>query len=376
LFHVEFEKENMRSVALYFIVLSLAALSGCGEDDPKQTVKLPSNLVMTIANDANSGKVRVTASATDANYLMVFFGEDANETGTLASNGVAEHTYATAKTYTIRVQAHSTAIDFISESEDVTITLPIPGAVVIPSTGATSPLTYDGLDLVWQDEFDGTSVNSSNWTFETGGHGWGNNELQYYRPENTKIQDGHLVITAKKESFMERDYTSSRMITKGKKEFQYGRIDIRASLPKGQGIWPALWMLGSNFGTVSWPACGEIDIMEMIGGAGRENTVHGTIHWQNAGQYAMYGKPFTLAAGNFNTKFFVFSIVWTETSIKWYVDNVLFNTVDITPADLSEFRQEYFLIFNVAVGGNWPGNPDATTTFPQHMIVDYVRVFQ
>jgi beta-glucanase (GH16 family) len=362
--------------ALVFIVLALLGLAGCGEDDPKQNVKLPSNLVMTVANDANSGKVRVTASATDANYLMVFFGEDANESGTLANSGVAEHTYATAKTYTIRVQAHATANDFISESEEVTITLPIPGAVVIPTAGATSPLAYEGLDLVWQDEFEGTSVNASNWTFETGGHGWGNNELQYYRPENTKIQDGYLVITAKKESFMERDYTSSRMITKGKKEFQYGRVDIRASLPKGQGIWPALWMLGANIDAVPWPGCGEIDIMEMIGGSGRENTVHGTVHWQNAGQYAMSGKPFTLGAGNFTTKFYVFSIVWNETSIKWYVDNVLFNTIDITPADLSEFRQKHFLIFNIAVGGKWPGNPDATTTFPQHMIVDYIRVFQ
>jgi beta-glucanase (GH16 family) len=250
--------------------------------------------------------------------------------------------------------------------------------VTIPKLGATSPTSYTNMKLVWADEFDGTALNSDFWSFETGNgpNGWGNNELKFYRTQNTSIQDGHLVITAKKEPFGGKEYTSSRIITKSKKEFRYGRVDIRAALPKGQGIWPALWMLGSNFDTVSWPACGEIDIMEMIGGGGRENTVYGTVHWQNEGKNAKYEGKTTLPSGTFSDQFAVYSITWDATSIRWFVDNKQYHVIDTTPAELDEFRRNFFFIFNVAVGGNWPGSPNTTTTFPQHMIVDYVRVFQ
>ena len=250
--------------------------------------------------------------------------------------------------------------------------------VTIPKLGATSPTSYTNMKLVWADEFDGTALNSEFWSFETGNgsNGWGNNELQFYRTQNTSIQDGHLVITAKKEPFGGKEYTSSRIITKSKKEFRYGRVDIRAALPKGQGIWPALWMLGSNFDTVSWPACGEIDIMEMIGGGGRENTVYGTVHWQNEGKNAKYEGKTTLSSGTFSDQFAVYSITWDATSIRWFVDNKQYHVIDTTPAELDEFRRNFFFIFNVAVGGNWPGSPNTTTTFPHHLIVDYVRVFQ
>ncbi len=360
-------------IVLWFGIL---CLSGCGEDEPDQTVTLPTDLVVGVTNQSGSGKVEVSASATNAKYIQVFFGEAGTNSGTIAANGNAEHAYTNAGKYTIRVQAHATADVFISETEEVTITLPDPNVATIPAEGLSSPLMYDGMTLVWQDEFDGTQVNMQNWTFETGGNGWGNNELQFYRSNNTSLQDGYLVITAKKGLYQGSEYTSSRMITKDKKSFQYGRVDIRAVLPKRQGIWPALWMLGSNISTVPWPACGEIDIMEMVGGLGRENTVHGTIHWQSNGERVMYGDSFTLGAGTYNDKFHVFSIVWTVTSIKWYVDDVLFNTADTAPADLSEFQNQFFFIFNIAVGGQWPGNPNATTVFPQHMIVDYIRVFQ
>jgi beta-glucanase (GH16 family) len=232
--------------------------------------------------------------------------------------------------------------------------------------------------LVWSDEFDGISLNLSNWTYEigTGSNGWGNNELQYYQEANTKLEEGYLIISAIKESKSGSSYTSSRIITKGKKSFKYGRVDIRAVLPEGQGIWPALWMLGENIGTVGWPKCGEIDIMEMIGGAGRENTTHGTVHWDNAGSYAMYGGDTTLVSGTFNDEFHVFSIVWNQNEIRWYVDGEEFHVIDITPAGLSEFHENFFFIFNVAVGGNWPGSPDISTEFPQDLIVDYIRVFQ
>lgn len=247
----------------------------------------------------------------------------------------------------------------------------------IPSTGYTTPTSYANRTLVWQDNFDASSLNLSDWTYEigTGDNGWGNNELQYYTNTNTLMQDGHLVIAAKKESRNGSDYTSSRIVTLNKQSFQYGRIDIRAVLPEGQGIWPALWMLGSNFNSVGWPASGEIDIVEMIGGSGRENTVHGTVHWQNDGQHAQFGGENTLSSGTFNDEFHVFSIEWTASRITWFVDDQQFHTIDITPAQLSEFRNSFFFIFNLAVGGNWPGSPNSTTNFPQYLIVDFVRVF-
>jgi beta-glucanase (GH16 family) len=135
-------------------------------------------------------------------------------------------------------------------------------------------------------------------------------------------------------------------------------------------------MLGQNFSSVGWPACGEIDIMEMIGGNGREKTVHGTTHWDNNGQHAQYGGSYTLPSGTFADDFHTFAIEWNQTSIKWFVDNNHFHTISISPAGLSEFHEDFFIILNLAVGGNWPGYPNSTTTFPQYLEVDYVRVYQ
>ena len=250
------------------------------------------------------------------------------------------------------------------------------GEIDVPSTGFVSPDSYPGRALIWQDEFNGDEINESFWSFEigTGSNGWGNNELQYYRKENARIYEGNLVITAKDEPFNGRDYTSTRMITKGKFDFTYGRVDIRANLPTGQGIWPALWMLGDNISTVGWPACGETDIMEIIGSS--PNKLHGTIHWSNNGEYASFGGDKTLSSGIFNDNFHVFSIEWDTTSIRWYLDGEQYHVVNITSPDMTEFHLKNFFIFNVAVGGNWPGSPNATTEFPQMMIVDYIRVFQ
>jgi beta-glucanase (GH16 family) len=169
------------------------------------------------------------------------------------------------------------------------------------------------------------------------------------------------------------------MITKGKFDFKYGRVDVRAVLPKGQGLWPAIWMLGSNISSVGWPACGEIDIMEMIGGTTeREKTVFGTLHWDFNGNHACTcDKPgYTLSAGSLHDRFHVFSITWDQNFITWYVDDVQFNKIDVTPVTLNEFHSNFFFILNVAVGGNWPGNPDGNTQFPQRMFIDYIRVFQ
>lgn len=253
-------------------------------------------------------------------------------------------------------------------------------ALVIPTTGFTSPLSYPGRSLVWADEFSGTALNTSDWTFEigTGQSGWGNNELQYYRAENTALVDGHLVIEARQENFGSAAYTSSRIITQGKKEFKFGRIDIRAALPKGQGLWPALWMLGSNFQQAGWPACGEIDIMELVGHI--PNRVHGTVHFGPSVAQRQERSASRALSGNatFSDEFHVFSLEWEQDRIRWFLDGQQFH--EITPADMGgaayPFNQPFFFIFNVAVGGNWPGSPDNTTMFPQRMIVDYVRVFQ
>jgi len=253
-----------------------------------------------------------------------------------------------------------------------------------PAVDYTSPISYEGYSMVWSDEFDGSTLNSSNWTHEIGDGcnnnlcGWGNNELEYYRSENTTIADGLLTITAKQESFGGRNYTSSRIKTQGKKFFTYGRINVRAKLPKGQGIWPAAWMLGESITTVSWPASGEIDIMEMVGGTiNREKTTHGTIHYSNAGGSREYtGGSTTVANGLLADAFHVYSIDWDSTSIKWSLDGVQFHSEQITSSDRTEFHENFFFLLNVAVGGDWPGAPNAETQFPQQMQVDYVRVFQ
>ncbi len=241
------------------------------------------------------------------------------------------------------------------------------------------PLSAQCYELLWAEEFDTTGMpDSETWNFETGGGGWGNNELQYYRADssNAYVENGTLVITARKENYGGKDYTSARITTQDKFEFQYGKIEARMRLPFGQGIWPAFWMLGANHSEVGWPACGEIDIMEMVGGQDRENTVHGTVFWDHNGSNADYGQPYTLPSGIFADAFHLFSVEWTPQSIRWFVDGIQFNVIDITSAPLSEFHNKFFVILNLAVGGNWPGSPDATTQFPQQMEVDYVRMYK
>lgn len=249
------------------------------------------------------------------------------------------------------------------------------------NTGYSTPTSYPGYNLTWSDEFLATSLDLTAWNQEigNGAGGWGNNELEYYTNslKNCFLSNGNLIIEARKEPMIGFNYSSSRLTTQNKKNFKYGRIDIRAKLPVGQGIWPALWMLGANITSVSWPACGEIDIMELIGTyPGR---VTGTMHWKPVtGTTTSKGANYNLTSGNFSQQFHVFSIVWAKDLLKWYVDDQLFLTNTLTDVGAANypFNADQFLLFNVAVGGNWPGSPDATTSFPQRMFVDYVRVFQ
>jgi beta-glucanase (GH16 family) len=236
------------------------------------------------------------------------------------------------------------------------------------------------MDLVWTDEFDGEALETKNWTYDIGTGcpnlcGWGNNELEYYRSQNVHVVGGVLTIEAREENFEGSDYTSGKIVSRGFQSFTYGRIDIRALLPKGQGIWPALWLLGENHHEVGWPRCGEIDIMEMIGGQGRENTVHGNMFWYESGTKDQVDS-YQLDSGTFNDEFHVFSIIWDEQSITYYVDDNPFHQISITGEHKTAFHKPFYFIMNIAVGGNWPGSPDQTTVFPTQMNVDYIRVFQ
>ena len=242
--------------------------------------------------------------------------------------------------------------------------------------------TLPGWTLLWADEFtqtDGTKPDSSKWGYDIGGSGWGNNELQYYtdRTENARIESGALVVEARAENFGGRSYTSARLLTKDKHSWTYGRIEARIKVARGQGIWPAFWMLGSNIGSVGWPECGEIDIMENIG---REpSIVHGTVHGPGySGEFGISGS-YTLAGAALADDFHIYAIEWEENRIRWFIDGQLYFT--LTPANLPNgstwvFNQPQFMILNLAVGGYWPGNPNGSTTFPQRMTVDYVRVYQ
>lgn len=354
----------------YLLLLALTFMA-CNPEPDDPPVVLPSNLVTSLTVDED--QVDVAVSANNANFYTVTFYDDSDSTVIESTDGVATYNFTANGTYSIKSRAHATYADFIEVVETVEITLPGGGS---PTVGYTTPLSYPNYTLVWNDEFDGTAL-SADWVFETGNSGWGNNELQYYKEQNVQVVDGLLKITARGENFGGSNYTSSRIKTQGKQSFMHGRIDIRAQLPYGQGIWPALWMLGDNFTSVGWPSCGEIDIMEMVGGSGnKDRTVHGTIHWDNNGSYASYGQSTSLSSGRLADEYHVYSITWDQSAIRWFLDDVQYNVADVSPSQMSEFHQNFFFIFNLAVGGNWPGSPDATTVFPQVMAVDYVRVFQ
>jgi beta-glucanase (GH16 family) len=234
--------------------------------------------------------------------------------------------------------------------------------------------------LVMQEEFDVNGAPDPNlWSYEigTGSNGWGNNELQYYtdRPENITVENGMLKITARQELFLGSSYTSARIITKGKLEQKYGRIEARIKLPLGKGLWPAFWMLGSNFDTVGWPQCGEIDIMEYLGN--QPTKILGTVHGPGYSGGEAVSKYYTLPNSRFDTDFHIFGIEWGENYINYYVDDVLYN--QITPADVNGewvFDQPFYIILNMAVGGNLPGQPNGETSFPQTMLVDYIRIYE
>jgi len=251
----------------------------------------------------------------------------------------------------------------------------------------TAPPPPPSWKLVWSDEFNGPNgarVDSSKWVAETGGGGWGNDELEYYtsRPQNASQENGNLVIKVLQEKYtgadgVTRNYTSARLKTLGKFSQTYGRFEARIKIPRGQGIWPAFWMLGNEIENPGWPACGEIDIMENIGK--EPALVHGTIHGPGYSGGNGIGAAYELPGDQrFADDFHLFSVEWEPNAIRFYVDDHLYATR--IPTDLPQgtrwvYDHPFFLLLNVAVGGGWPGNPDPTTVFPQTMLVDYVRVY-
>jgi beta-glucanase (GH16 family) len=257
--------------------------------------------------------------------------------------------------------------------------------------GCQFPENMEVYQMVWSDEFDGDAIDETKWSFDLGDGcdinpdgslcGWGNNELEYYtdREENVFISDGKLVIKAKKEIpfyLGEYQYTSARLVTKNKGDWKYGRIDVRAKLPIGKGLWPAIWMLPTESVYGGWPRSGEIDIMEYVGDKPKE--VFGTIHYGHD-YWRFNSQKIALEEGTFADDFHVFTVFWNEQCIQFQMDGKdvgVPNTRSTTLPTTFPFDQEFHILLNVAVGGNLPGNPDASTIFPQTMEVDYVRVYQ
>ncbi|TGE27654.1 glycoside hydrolase family 16 protein [Hymenobacter metallicola] len=257
----------------------------------------------------------------------------------------------------------------------------VPGPVTPPSNPVVNeePRDYGQYTtLVWSDEFDGGSLDQSKWVYELGGGGWGNNELQAYTnsTDNAYLRGGYLVIEALKKQSGNNAYTSARLITKGKRDFQYGRIDVRAKLPKGKGIWPAIWMLGSDIDRNNWPVCGEIDIMELRGSQPREFL--STMHFGTSAATRVYKGKTQPVDFDLSEDFHTYSVVRSKDLLRFYLDGASQPFYTFTSADASPFpfNNPFFMILNVAVGGNFDGDPLPNTEFPARMQVDYVRYYQ
>jgi len=241
-----------------------------------------------------------------------------------------------------------------------------------PKDEVVVPDTSSKYKLAWSDEFDGSTVNTKNWNFDTGHatSGWGNNEKQYYKAANASIADGNLQITARKDGTGADEYTSARMTTLRKYDFTYGKVEARMKLPEGLGLWPAFWMLGSDMASVGWPKCGEIDIMERIN---NEIWISGAAHWDKAGHSASSKKINTTP-----TVYHVYGVEWDKEAIRWYIDGQLYHQVSTKDNvdDTDEFHKPFNILLNLAVGGNWPGQIIDDTKLPAVMLVDYVRVYK
>ena len=342
-----------------FVVMGCAALIAClaaCSDDAS-----PSAYVIPAESSADSSSSVIPAETSSSFVIPASSGNLLSST----SESVIESSAASSSSMTIESSSSSETVS--SSSSETT------------SSSSAEPAAQ----YLWNDEFDGESIDLNKWTFDigTGASGWGNNEWEYYtdRKENAYVKDGVLHIRAQKEDYEGQKYTSARMLTKGKFSFKYGTVEARIALPTGKGIWPAFWMLGENFDTVGWPACGEIDIIEAVN---TENKIYGTNHWANGAEYATYGNN----TGNYRnqkfdldiTQFHTYKFTWDEKYIRMFVDDFMYHEILIegNEGDTEEFHKQFFFLLNVAVAGNWPGFEVDDSQFPNEMLVDYIRVIK
>ena len=345
----------MASLIIFaFVLLSCSSDGGAsgGSGTTPSNLTLSAVIVGTSTQNPNgdgNGIVNFNISATNATSYKIDLGNGEVKD---ASSGIFSYTYLTSGTnnFKVFVSAYN-GVNFVSTSISITL-------YVAPTS-------------IWSDEFNTDGApNSSKWGYDLGAGGWGNNEAQYYtnRADNVIVQGGLLKIITKKESYQGSNYTSARLLTKGKFSFKYGKVEIRAKLSAGGGTWPALWMLGNNIDTASWPACGEIDIAEHVGN--QLNKIFGTLHY--TGRSGGNADGATTVISNATTEFHLYSLDWRADTIKFYVDNQLFKT--FVNSSSSPFNQDFFLIFNCAIGGDFGGAIDpnfVSSTFE----IDYVRVY-
>jgi hypothetical protein len=339
----------MNKLTLLAILLAFAAIS-CKKPDNTDADVAPTNLTLNanVSTDS-SGAVSFVASATNAVVYTFNYGNNSSE---VSATGTVNTHYSASGLYTVSVVAKSKTGKTASKSITITV-------VVVQG-------------LVWAEEFDAPgSPNPAKWGYDLGAGGWGNNEVEFYtnRTENAVVSDGTLKIILKKESYQGSEYTSARLLSRGKFSFKYGKIEVRAKLPAGGGTWPAIWMLGDNLSSAGWPACGEIDIMEHVGN--QLNKIFGTLH--HPGHSGANGDGGTVMINNVTTEFHIYSLEWSATTIKFYVDGTPFYTFGNNST--LPFNQNFFIILNVAMGGNFGGTIDPNFTSGT-MEVDYVRVYQ
>ena len=397
-------KVDAMKIRITIAMISLFSVSGCDKSsgdsvstpDPTVTVSNATQVegnggtsdfefVATLSN-TTSKQVTIAYSLADGtakagedyvavtNQTVVF---QPNETSRkITVSVVADDIKEPDETFTLTV---TSAINAKAPTKEATGTI-INDDTKIPvnNAGYDAPSSYPGYTLAWSDEFTGTSLNMVNWSFQNGNGcpdlcGWGNNELENYSPNNLSLQDGKMIIEARNDG---GTYTSSKILSTGKKAFKFGHIDIRAKLPKGKGIWPALWLMPEKNVYGNWPKSGELDMMEMLGH--EPNKVYGTLHFGPGPGSTQINKNYTLPGGSFSDEFHVFSLIWKQDQIQWLIDGNVYATANKADFGTNNypFNEQFYFIMNVAVGGQWPGNPDATTIFPQWMIVDYVRVYQ
>jgi beta-glucanase (GH16 family) len=340
----------LRISVLILLVSAFAACKKSADGGGGSTDTAPTNVTLNaVVNTDNSGNVSFTATATGAVTFEYDFGNGVFQT---VPAGTVTYKYSSAGTYTVNVIAKSQGGKTTTKTIQVTVAPP-----------AT---------LLWSEEFntDGPP-DPAKWGYDLGGGGWGNGELEYYtnRTDNAVVSNGTLKITAKKESYSGSAYTSARLTSNGKFSFKYGKVEIRAKLPAGGGTWPALWMLGSDYATNPWPACGEIDIMEHLGN--NLNTIYGTLHYPN--HSGANGDGATTKITGATTDFHIYTLEWNSSAMKIAVDGTVFKTV--VNSSSVPFNHNFFLIVNVAMGGGFAGAVDPAFTSGT-MEVDYIRVYQ